>query len=256
MALSVVNRIIAFERGFDRAQATEVVDLPWGYFLLQADFPHSYHHNKIVVTAAASADEVLTASQDLMGGAGLKHRYVAFNDDSLGQALAPELIAGGYELETNVVMVYSGPEPELPAHDVRFVSLDELRPALVRDWRVELPEASDEEIGQLADRTPLYSLGADVTLLAVFDGEKVAARAELYISETEGIAQLENLFTHPDYRGKRYADSVVGAALKRGREAGCDLRFLTADLDDWPHQWYTRKGYVEVSRSHHFRRFP
>jgi len=38
---------------------------------------------------------------------------------------------------------------------VRAVSLDTLRPAIIRERRDTLPDASDEQLGQLADRTAL-----------------------------------------------------------------------------------------------------
>lgn len=254
MAVSDVERITAFEHRFAQAQATEVVDLPWGFAVLQADFPYSHDHNRIVVTSDAPTADILAGADELLGGAGVKHRYISVDDDSLGQAQRPEFVAAGYEHETIVTMIYSGPEPEPPTHEVRVVSLDILRPAIVRDWRVELPDAATEEIGQLAGRTALYSRGADVTLLAVFDGEDIAARVDLYVDRVERIAQVENLFTHPNFRGLGYGSSLVHEALRRGHQASCRLSFLTADLVDWPHEWYIRLGYVEARRTHHFTR--
>lgn len=254
MDLVGVERITAFEHRFAKAQATNIVNLSWGFALLQADFPYSHYHNRIVVTSVASAGDVLTAADEVLGAAGVGHRYVSVSDDALGEALAPDLVMAGYEHETIVAMIYSGPEPKPPTHGVREVSLDTLRAAMVRDWRLELPNASDEELDQLAGRTALYSRGAEVALLAVFDGEEIAARADLYIDPVERIAQFENLFTHPDFRGSGYGNSLVCEALKRGMQAGCELSFLTADLDDWPHEWYVRCGYVDAARTHHFSR--
>jgi len=117
---------------------------------------------------------------------------------------------------------------------------------------MELPQASDDEITQLADRSRLYSLGADVSFLTVFDGDQIAARADVYMDADAKICQLENVFTHPEYRGRGYGEALVAEALSRGRKAGCDLCFLTADVDDWPYNWYRRMGYVDIGRSHHF----
>ncbi len=245
---------MAFEHRFAKAQATEVIDLSWGFAILQADFPLSHYHNRIVVTSAVSTGDVLAAADEVLGTASLRHRYVCVDDDALGIALAADFAAAGYEQATIVSMIHSGPEPEPPAHEVQEMSLDALRPAIVRDWRVDMPNARDEVLDQLAGRTALYSRGAEVTLLAVLDGKKVAARADLYIDRAEGIAQFESLFTHPDFRGRGYGNSLVREALRRGKQAGCELSFLTADLDDWPHQWYLRHGYVEACRSHHFHR--
>lgn len=254
MATSDLERITAFDHCFARAQATDVVELPWGFALLQSDFPASHQHNRIVVTAGASVDEIVATTDELLGGAGLTHRYVCVDDDALGESLRPDLVASGFEHETIVSMLYAGAEPQSPPHDVRAVTLDVLRPALVRDWRVDLPDSTDDVLLQLADRTALYSRGADTTLLAVFDGDEIAAHASLLIDPVERVAQFENLVTHHDFRGRGYAGSLIRAALRRAQQSDCDVTFLTAELADWPRDWYTRLGFVEVGRTHHFER--
>jgi ribosomal protein S18 acetylase RimI-like enzyme len=254
VSISDLERITTFGRRFAQAQASDVVDLPWGFGLLQREFPASYDHNRVVVTSAAPAAHILAAADELLGGARLAHRYVVVDNDGLGRALSPEFTAAGYEHEQILTMIYSGPEPRPPVHEVRAVSLDVLRPALVRDWRIELPGEPDDVHRQLADRAALYSRGADVTLLAVFDGNEIAAHADLYIDPVERFAQIENLVTHQDFRGRGYGRSLVQAALRGGQQAGCEISFLTSTQNDWPREWYDRLGFVEADRTHHFNR--
>lgn len=253
MRPSGIERITAFEHRFAQAQATDIVDLSWGFALLQADFPLSENHNRIVVTSTVSAAELLATADEVLGGAGLRHRYVSV-DDTLGQALRSDFVTAGYEHETIVTMIYSGVEVEPGAHEVRAVSLDTLRPAIIRNWRVEIPDATDEHLRQLADRTALYACGAELTLLAVYDGDNIAAHAALYVDREDRIAQIENLVTHDEFRGRGYGDALIRDALRRGQQAGSELSFLTADLYDWPHEWYQRLGYVDAGRTHHFSR--
>jgi ribosomal protein S18 acetylase RimI-like enzyme len=252
--VSNIERITAFDNRFARAQATDVVDLSWGFAVLQADFPHSHYHNRIAVTSAASAVDVLAAAEDVLGGAHLRHRYVSVDNDELGQALRADFEAAGYAHQTIVTMIYSGPEVEPAAHEVREVSLDVLRPAIIRDWRITLPDATDDQLSQLADRTALYARGAELTLLAVCEGDKIAAHADLYIDHVDRIAQFENLVTHRDFRRRGYGDALIRDALRRGQQAGCELSCLTAGLNDWPYRWYQRRGYVDAGRTHHFSR--
>lgn len=254
MRVSNIERIAAFENRFARAQATDVVDLSWGFAVLQAEFPISHYHNRIVVTSAASAADVLVAAEEVLGGACVRHRYVSVDHDALGQALSADFEDAGYEHERIVTMIYSGPEVEPAAHEVRAVSLDRLRPAIIRDWRVTLPDATDEELGQLADRTALYARGAELTLLAVCEGDEIAAHADLYVDPVGRIAQFENLVTHENFRCRGYGDALIRDALRRGQQAGCELSFLTAGLNDWPYEWYKRLGYVDAARTHHFSR--
>jgi ribosomal protein S18 acetylase RimI-like enzyme len=253
VCIADIERIRAFDNRLAQAQATDVVDLSWGFAVLQKEFPLSEHHNRITVTSAAPAADVLATAEEILGGASLRHRYVCVDDD-LGLALSADFVAAGYEHETIVTMVYSGSEVEPAAHEVRAVSLDTLRPALIRDWRIIIPDATDEHLGQLADRTALYARGAELTLLAVYDGDEIVAHADLYVDRVDGIAQFENLATHHDFRHRGYGDALIRDALRRGREAGSELSFLTADLNDWPREWYQRLGYVDAGRTHHFSR--
>ena len=195
---------------------------------------------------------VLAAADEILGGRGMRHRYVSVVDDARGQELRADFVAAGYEHVTIARMIHSGTEVEPAAHEVRALSLDTLRPAIIRDWRAEIPDATDEHLRQLADRTALYARGAELTRLAAYDGETIAARADLYVDRGDHIAQFENLVTHADFRGRGYGDTLVRDALPRGREAGCNLSFLTADVGDWPLEWYGRLGYVDTGRTHDF----
>ncbi len=149
-------------------------------------------------------------------------------------------------------MKYSGLDIDSVAHEVRAVSLETLRPALIREWRLMLPDATAQLLDQLADRTALYSRGAEVTRLVVFDGDVIAAYADLYTDREAQIAQFENLVTNEHFRGRGYGGALIRDALRRGRQAGCGLSFLTADADDWPGDWYRRLGYVDAGRTHEF----
>jgi len=134
------------------------------------------------------------------------------------------------------------------------VSLDTVRPAIIRDWRVSLPDATDEQLRQLADRTALFARGAELTRLAVYDGEQIAAHADLYVDRVDHIAQFENLVTDSDFRRRGYGNALIRDALRRSWEAGSELSFLTAGLNDWPRRWYQRLGYVDVGQTHHYSR--
>ena len=78
----------------------------------------------------------------------------------------------------------------------------------------------------------MYARGAELTRLAVYDGDEIAAHADLYVDRVDTIAQFENLVTHKGFRGRGYGNALIRDALRRGREAGSDLSFLTAGLDD------------------------
>lgn len=247
---TAARRIAEFEERFAKAQATDVVDLGWGYGLLQRDFPASWHHNRVVVTAPAPAEEVVAAADEVL--AGMDHRLVVVEGAVPGAAAAFE--EAGYGSRTLVLtMLFEGGPPTAGQDLVEAVSAADLRPSLIRDLRDLLPDADDESISQLADRVRLFERSAETTFLAVRtpDGD-VVARTEMYAAD--GVAQLENLVTRPGYRGRGYARALVADFLHRARSA--DLAFLTAQADDWPRDWYRRLGFHEIRASWVFQRTP
>lgn len=247
-----VQRIASFEEAHARAQATEVRDLAWGFALLQSDFGRTHSHNRVVVTSPAPAADVLATTDQILGEAGAQHRYVTVIDDALGMAMASDFTAAGFTHDPIATMIYRGPSAPVPAHQVRDVTARELRPAIIRDWRQDLPDADEEVYAQLADRTTLYSQGAEAVHLAVMAAGEVAARANLFLSADGQIAQFENLYTGHDHRGHGYGRSLVHEALRRAAKIGCAICFLTADVEDWPYEWYRRLDFVEATRTHHF----
>jgi hypothetical protein len=139
---SDIERIEAFQQRFDQAQATDVVDFGWGFALLQTNFPLSEYHDRIVVTSAAPPPDVLVAADELLAGAGLRHRYVSVVD-GVNDVLVPTLVSAGYEHQVVVTMIYSKPTIEPGAHVVASVLLDTLRPSIIRNWQAEIPDASE-----------------------------------------------------------------------------------------------------------------
>ena len=250
---SDIERARDFEHRFAKAQATDVIELGWGYAVLQADFPLSEYHNRVAVTAAAPAVDIVGSTDDIFEGAGLRHRYISV-DEGLGKWLTYEFVAAGYDHETIVTMIYRGDEPDAPEHPVLAVTDEELRPAIIRDWRVTIPGATDEHLAQLADRQTLYTRGADVKRLVVYDGAEIAASAHLYVDRIDNVVQFENLVTHADYQGRGYAGALIREALRLGRDADAELSVLTTDHESWTREWYERIGYVEAGRTHHFSR--
>jgi ribosomal protein S18 acetylase RimI-like enzyme len=59
-------------------------------------------------------------------------------------------------------------------------------------------------------------------------------------------AQIEDLATLSQHRGRGYASALVLRALQEAQLAGCDLVFLVADAQDWPKALYRRLGFDEL----------
>ena len=63
-----------------------------------------------------------------------------------------------------------------------------------------------------------------------------------------GIAQVEDVYTVPEARGRGFARALVSHAVELARAGDPDLIFITADDNDWPQQLYARIGFRPLGR--------
>jgi ribosomal protein S18 acetylase RimI-like enzyme len=132
-----------------------------------------------------------------------------------------------------------------PTGRVELVDLAAVRPLWDADWRrAGIAEAA---VGQLSDRYALEEAVADVRYLAVREGGAVVAAAVLKIDGA--TAGLDAVGPDPAHRGRGHGDALVTDALALAAAAGCDVVGLDASIDDWPRDWYARRGFAETSRS-------
>ncbi|MCX5206443.1 GNAT family N-acetyltransferase [Streptomyces sp. NBC_00237] len=245
---------------FARRQAVRTVDVPGGFAVYDDAFAQSRANNHVIVdstleTGDAVDPEKLPALADKVLGH-LPHRMINVLDDATGVACTEPLRRAGYGRSTYVFMVHTGPVPTAAGATAVEVGLDELRAPLDRQWRSALPDVDDEVIRQLVERRETRRRGADtVRFLADHTpAGEVASWADLYLDPVSGIAQIEDLNTSPDHLRRGHADAVLATALRMAEDAGCGLRFLTADATDWPQHWYARRGFSAVGRFHCFER--
>jgi N-acetylglutamate synthase-like GNAT family acetyltransferase len=240
--------ILAFEQGMARRSARRVVELPFGVGLLNDEVPLSWDHNRLLVTEPATAADVGAAAEDVLGGAGVAHRQVSIDVEDQG-ALAEALKAQGWTRARHVVMALDGAPLRSPDASVRVrpVSLEELREPVAASWRREQPTLSEEGVRQLVDRRAITERAVRATFLGAFAEGRLAARCDLYRSDDGRVAQVEEVNTDPDVRGRGLGTAVVLDAVYRALAGGAELVFLRADADDWPQEWYRDLGFVDVA---------
>lgn len=261
MDASLVARITDFQHRFAAEQASEIIDLGWGFVFLQKNYPDSHMHNRVTVSSSVDAAEVISAADEILGGAGCAHRFVSVLDDTLGKALTPQFSSAGFDVEILSTMVHTLPADTGQAQAaaekhvvVRAVPFEELRGTMIDSWRADLPDASAQVHAQLADRTLLYSRSANVELLAAYDGDQIGAKAELYLDPATELAQFESLVTLGAHRRRGLGSALVFDALARCVEAEVDRCFLEAVVGDWPQLWYRRLGFSDIAQTHNFTR--
>ena len=79
-----------------------------------------------------------------------------------------------------------------------------------------------------------------------------AAVTTLYSDGT--TAQVEDVATLRDYRGRGLARAAVSAAIDAAVDMGHRFVFIVADDDDWPKDLYGRLGFDPIGRAWSFTR--
>jgi GNAT superfamily N-acetyltransferase len=105
----------------------------------------------------------------------------------------------------------------------------------------------DQVVAQLVGREHLNDRVVDVRDVVVREHGRVVASGQLRIDGA--TAAVESVLTDPAARGRGYADAVLARSLDLATEAGCDLVVLEAAADDWPREWYDRRGFETVGSS-------
>ncbi|MGY2064864.1 GNAT family N-acetyltransferase [Blastococcus sp. SYSU DS0619] len=163
--------------------------------------------------------------------------------------VAAELARRGWEAEELLLMARA--PGRLPGGErAEVVDQQEVHDLWDRSWRTDLPEAGpllDRVVAQLIGREQLNDRVVAVRDVVVRDAGRVMAGGQLRIDGA--TAAVESVMTDPVARGRGYGDAVLARCLDLATEAGCDLVVLEAAADDWPHEWYARRGFVTVGTS-------
>ncbi len=238
------QRAFAFVRSLDRKASSRVEELPFGTAYLRPEIPHVWSRNFVAVEAASMSWISIRSSRPPSAftlEAGLFHRRLAFDDEAAAGAAAVRLQPEGWRPGRIVVMPHRGPDAA-PAPPPGGQEVD---PANLKPLKRKLlgldPQTSPEDVASqlLEGFDALGGVAAERTFAYEADGEFVAS-CRLY--SDGATAQVEDVGTHPSYRGRGYGNAVVLLALQEAWEAH-DFVFIEAEAADWPKDWYARAGF-------------
>ena len=241
-------RCIAFMRAFAERRAGRIVPFRYGRAYFDDELPLVWYLNELVVDlgAAPSADQLAAEAERLQ--AALRHRKLCVDDEPLGERLAPELHAQGWNVERLVVMAHVAAGRAADTARAVEVSAYALEPLLYEEHRRE--GRDEEEARQLVDARLRMRGAVSVRSFAVPEDGQPVASCELYLDGR--VAQVENVGTLAEHRGKGYASAVVTKAVETALATGAELVFLLADEDDWPPALYAKLGFRTVGRVFRF----
>jgi GNAT superfamily N-acetyltransferase len=252
-----LGRALAFEETLRERCAERIVPFPFGRALFNDTFPSVWDLNVLRVDEPESAtvDALAAEAERLHGAAGQRHRRVAVRDEEAGARLEAGFRALGWDADRFVIMAWRGGGAR--GGDTAIV--EEVEPAAQRSLRARAaalePWADSEEtVSMVLDAGRLFARAGRARHFAVrVDGEVVSA-ADLY---SDGrTAQVEDVVTGPEHRGRGYASAVVLRAVAEATQTGHDLVFLIADDADWPKELYVQLGFAPLGRKWTFLRRP
>ena len=251
-----VERAFALMDRLDERTAERLEPTPFGPVLVHTRLArvHDLNFLRAEEPGDATAEELAAEAERVQGASGIGHRRVNVRSEKQRERLEPGFVALGWKPERFVVMAQRRAPDRHTEEDVREVDEPTLRPLWADAIRTQ-PHGKDEALVQqiLEHRHDVGRAIPTQYFAAEADG-RLVAHAELY--SEDGVGQIENVFTLPDYRGRGLARALVLREVAESHAAGNDLTFLVADADDWPQRLYKRLGFETVGRYARFLKAP
>jgi predicted GNAT family acetyltransferase len=230
--------------------ATHLEPFEWGTVLTNSRFPLSYDVNFLRIERPddrLTAGRLIETSDRLLGNLGMGHRFVRFDDAAAAQALAGRLTDRGWSVYPVVVMALrrgaDRPAEQGLARRATWPEVETAKERWVRDDRLD---TSEDRVQQILGRVRSLADATHLRHFAAFDGDEAVAFCDLY---SDGrTAQIEDVWTREDHRGRGMARAVVLAAADTALVEAHDLIFLIADDEDWPKELYGRLGFDRIGR--------
>jgi ribosomal protein S18 acetylase RimI-like enzyme len=252
-----LDRIAAFVRAFEDRRAREAVPFRYGTALFNRSLPRLWDWNTLRLESAegASAADLAREADAVQGGAGLLHRKITVDDAAVAERLAPGFASLGWQTQPLLVMAHRRKPDRAPdLSGVAEVSEQALRHARLAAARANSWSKDPETVRQLLIGQQLRAEATSIRWFTARADGQPASYCELYADGR--TAQIEDVTTLPEHRGKGLASAVVLRALTEARAGGHDLVFLVTAADDWPQELYGKLGFDPVGQFYSFLRAP
>ena len=192
----------------------------FGTALLHEELPRVWSLNYVLAERdldEATAENLAAEADELLGGAGLRHRKVEVLDEVAGARLAEEFRALGWHVERDLVLPHRRPpDREVDVSIVEEVDPETLAPVWAEAMRKDFG-SDDDVIRQLSEHKHVLAADGARFFAARIDGV-LASYCDLYSDERTG--QIEAVQTLERFRNKGLARAVVSGALAASRARG------------------------------------
>jgi ribosomal protein S18 acetylase RimI-like enzyme len=214
------------------------VPSPYGTAVFTDELPRRLDGNYLRIERSAKPEEVAAEARRL------ERRMIFVPEAELGERLAPHFRRRGWRVN-RVALMAQRREPERDAglSLVQEVAEEDLRAARQR-VNAGQPWGTPDVLEQLFAGKRLIAQQLETRFFAVVVDDEVVSYAELYQHGAD--AQVEDVGTLPEHRGRGYATAIILAAVAQARRNGADFVFLVTDKEDWPKELYRRLGFDEL----------
>lgn len=231
----------------------ETFPLAHATFVRNRETPDIYDANHVTAPQArtpAEIDELLAATDREFDFA--NHRRFDVDYRTPQEFVARLLLDGGYERSDTLISVLEGELNGAPKHW-------EIRPATDDSWDsiwdLTLLDFSEHQrrVGRPVDDGVARRIWMSkktkqppVQYSLAYDSERPVGYFNWW-EGVGGIGQVEDLFTHPDYRKRGVATALIQHCVAQCRAKGASPVVIASDPTDTPKNIYARMGFRPVA---------
>jgi ribosomal protein S18 acetylase RimI-like enzyme len=248
-----LDSLLAFTRRTTELTADEVRTIDGGWIFSAPSIPFAWGLNHVRLQAPMEFDVAVKLADEAQSD--LAFRRIVLEQGALSAEIEEQFLGAGWRAERDLLMQLER-EPGRRIHTAPVVLADEQQQLeLAYCWSREAePRTTDDVLEQLSRYwlREWRTLG-DRAFGIPFDGSgRLEAKARLRSNGT--IAQVEDVYTRPEARGRGYASTLIRHAVELARAEGHETIFIVADDDDWPKLLYRRLGFEPIGRVVSFHR--
>jgi GNAT superfamily N-acetyltransferase len=245
-----LERTLAFMRAGMSSTADALRSIDVGTVASTPSLPAVWAVNQVRVTEALTFEELVDLADQQLAGS--EYRQIAVEHQQAGPEVEPAFRAARWKVERDVVMVLSGSADSLADTSVVDEAGEDEMLELMRRW-YEHDDPTPTEVAQLVEfgRREARALGDRLLGVRSADGRLVAITK---LRSDGSTAQVEDVYTVPEARGRGCARALISRAVELARDGGHDMTFIVADDEDWPKLLYERLGFRPVGHLWHFHR--
>ena len=231
------------------------------FFARNRSIPDKYDANHVEQVTASTPEEIAHLSERVeVEFEGFRHRCFYVDRDTPVEFEA-WLLMEGYQRTDSLVMVLTDELRGTPKpHEIHLVETE-------ADWQglYDLTALADREFDPSARQTDIErSPDARDERIAAMQSISPPVRYWLAYAEgapsaffsswmsTDGIAVLDDLYTHPDYRRRGLATALIHHCVADSRARGAGPVALETDPADTPRHMYAAMGFRPLSVSHEY----